>query len=81
MKNVASKFSEEALLALRRELSIDLSDEKDYSADDLEDLYDQIVSDFPYEYDKDGSPLELGKLFEEIVDVFTLPGGLVQLNK
>lgn len=81
MKRVASKFSEDALCALKKKLGIELSDEKDYSADELEALYDQIVNDFPYEYDASGTPLALGKLFEEIVDIFILPGGLVQLNK
>ena len=51
MKNIASRFSTDARLALKRELDIDLSDEKDYSGDELENLYNRIADDFPYSYD------------------------------
>lgn len=70
MKNVASKFSKEALDALEKELHITLSDERDYSAAELVALYDRITDDFPYSYDENGNPMKNGYIFEEIVDVF-----------
>lgn len=70
MKMVASMFSGEARKALRDHLSIDLSDDHDYTEDELEDLYDRITEEFPYVYGDDGEPLPLGSLFESIIDVF-----------
>ena len=77
MKNVASCFSEKARAALKRELNIELSDTRDYSPADLEALYNQITDDFPYSYENDGSPTELGQIFEEIIDVFTVSPKLI----
>ena len=81
MKNIASRFSADARLALKRELDIELSDEQDYTSDELEDLYNRIADDFPYSYDANGEPLELGRLFEEIMNVFSSPGGLISFKK
>ena len=72
MKNVASYFSTKARAVLKRELNIVLSDEKDYSHSELEDLYNRITDDFPYSYEEDGTPTEMGQIFEEIVNVFTV---------
>ena len=81
MKNIASRFSTDARLALKRELDIDLSDEKDYSGDELENLYNWIADDFPYSYDDNGEPLEMGRIFDEIMDAFSSPGGLISFDK
>lgn len=80
MKNVASKFSKTALDALEKELHITLSDERDYTEDELADLYERITDDFPYAYDDSGEPLEAGRIFEEIIDVFAGPDGLISFE-
>ena len=72
MKNVASCFSKKARDALKQELHIELSDTKDYSAPELEALYDQITDEFPYSYTNDGTPTDMGQIFEEIINVFTV---------
>lgn len=72
MKNVASYFSTKARAVLKRELNIVLSDEKDYSHSELEALYNRITDDFPYSYEEDGTPTEMGQIFEEIINVFTV---------
>lgn len=79
MKNVASLFSGEALNELQKQLGIVLSDEHDYTEDELEELYEQITDGFPYEFDDDGRPRHLGRIFECIVDVFC-NNGLVKVN-
>ncbi len=72
MKNVASYFSTKARAVLKRKLNIVLSDEKDYSHSELEALYNRITDDFPYSYEEDGTPTEMGQIFEEIINVFTV---------
>lgn len=54
----------------KKHLNIELSDEYDYSYDELYNLYDFITDEFPCEYDPDGEPLEMGWIFEDIIDVF-----------
>lgn len=70
MKNIASLFSDRARDALQKNLGITLSDDYDYSNDELAQLYDTIADEFPYSFSSDGTPLELGEVFEEIIDVF-----------
>lgn len=70
MKNVASLFSGGAKEALQESLGITLSDDHDYSRDELEQLYERITDEFPYSYDPDGSPQESGMIFDEIIDTF-----------
>lgn len=70
MKNLASLFSADARDALKSELNIVLDDAHDYSADELEDLYEQITDDFPYQYSQSGEPDKMGYIFEGILDVF-----------
>lgn len=48
-----------------------MSDEYDYTEDELSDLYNRIADDFPYEYDDNGEPLELGRIFDILINVFT----------
>lgn len=42
--------------------------EKDYSSVEIEELYNSVTDDFPYEYDQEGNPLHLGQVFERIID-------------
>ncbi len=68
MKGLASRFSEEALEELKKQLGIELDDDHDYTNDELSDLYCRVTEDFPYEFDAEGEPLRMGWIFEEIVD-------------
>lgn len=70
MKNIASLFSDRARTALRESLGITLSDDRDYSQNELEQLYERITDEFPYSFDSDGSPQEPGMIFDEIIDTF-----------
>ncbi len=70
MKNIASLFSDRAKEALQKNLGITLSDDHDYSRDELELLYERITDEFPYSYGSDGSPQESGMIFDEIIDTF-----------
>ena len=69
MKSISKWFSKYALDELRK-MGIELDDNRDYTDDDLLDLYERITEEFPYAYDEDGMPLRMGKVFEEIVDAF-----------
>ena len=68
MKGLASIFTEQERESLRVHCGLTLHDDKDYSRDELLDIYDLVCDTFPYEYDDDGRPLELGWIFEHIVD-------------
>lgn len=70
MADLASRFSGEAREELKKQLGIELEDDRDYTEEELLDLYEQITLDFPYSYDADGNPNRLGRIFEEIIDVF-----------
>lgn len=80
MRNVASLFNEETLNALKEELDICLTDNHDYSQEELDDIFMKIEDDFPYEYDKDGMPLRLGRIFEDLIDTFQ-HNNLVKFSK
>ncbi len=70
MKNVASLFSDKMKEELKKSLGIEITDEYDYSDDEMEELFYQITENFPYEFDSEGNPLEMGQIFEDIIDVF-----------
>lgn len=70
MKNISSVFSRDALSALKEQMDIVFDDGHDYSQGELLTLYDRIEEDFPYSYQENGEPTELGHIFEEIVDTF-----------
>ena len=71
MKNVASLFSDEMKQALHTQLKIFLDDSHDYSADELEELYERITNGFPLNYEgEDGQPLGLTAVMEDMIDVF-----------
>lgn len=75
MKSISKWFSKDALDELRK-MGIELDDNRDYTDDDLLDLYERITEEFPYAYDEDGMPLRTGKIFEEIVDAFEEMGAI-----
>lgn len=66
--SLASVFTEKERNALQEYCGIVLSDDREYSRGDLLGIYDLVCDMFPYEYDHEGRPLELGWIFENIVD-------------
>ena len=72
MKNVASLFTLRMQEELKKHLNIELSDVHDYSDDELEELYARITEDFPYEFGPNGELLDMGQVFEDMIDVFVL---------
>ena len=70
MTGVKSVFTEEELDFMKKHIGLELSDTKDYTDDELTDIYVQITTELPYAYDSEGYPLEQGQLFEAIVDKF-----------
>ena len=70
MTGVRSVFTEEELDFMKKHIGLELSDTKDYTDDELTDIYEQITTELPYSYDSEGYPLEQGQLFEAIVDKF-----------
>lgn len=70
MTGVRSVFTEEELDFMKKHIGLELSDTKDYTDDELTDIYEQITTELPYAYDSEGYPLEQGQMFEAIVDKF-----------
>ena len=68
MTGLASQFTEEERQALQAYCGLILLDDKDYTSDEILEIYDLVCDEFPYEYDEDGRPLELGWMFEHIID-------------
>ena len=67
MTGVKSLFTEEELAFMETSIGLELSDDKDYSTDELLDIHVFITDELPYEYDEDGFPEKKGQLFESIV--------------
>ena len=70
VKGIASLFTDEARAELDRQLGIVLSDDYDYSSEELSEMYDRIADDFPYAYGDNGAPLPMGRIFDSIIDIF-----------
>ena len=70
MTGVRSVFSEKELEFMKNALDVEFSDTKDYTADELSDLYWYLSQELPYEFDEDGYPLESGRIFLSIMDKF-----------
>lgn len=71
MTGVASVFTEKERNALAVHMGVILSDSVDYSFDELDNLHDDIMDRFPYEFDSvTGEPRELALIFESIIDKF-----------
>ena len=69
MTRVRSVFTEEELSFMESAVGLVLSDTKDYSDDEMLDIYD-LITELPYAYDDEGTPLEQGRLFESIMDKY-----------
>lgn len=70
MTGVRSVFTAKELAFIEKNTELELSDTKDYTDDELTDIYEQLTEELPYTYDGDGYPLEEGRLFESIIDKF-----------
>lgn len=70
MTGVRSVFSEKELEFMKNTLGVEFSDTKDYTEDELSDLYWYLSQELPYEFDEDGYPLESGRIFLSIMDKF-----------
>lgn len=70
MKNVKSKFNENQLFVLSK-LGIFLTDDKEYSDDELMEFHDKITDEYLSKaFDELGEPNSLAKVFEQIIDIF-----------
>ena len=68
---VASVFTEKERSALAAYMGVTLSDDVDYSFDELDRLHDDIIERFPYEFDPvTVEPKETALIFESIIDKF-----------
>lgn len=70
MTGVKSVFTDKELEFMRTSISLELSDTKDYTDDELDDIYLLITEELPHDFNDDGTPLETGWMFEHIVDKF-----------
>ena len=68
MSGLASVFTEEECSALQKYCGLVLYDHQEYSKEELLEIYDLVCDTFHYAYDQDGRPLELGWMFEHIID-------------
>lgn len=69
MKKVKSLFDSKQLKMLK-EIGIELSDEKDYNDDELDDIYDEITGHYQVAAFKEGEPVGITADWEEIIDTF-----------
>jgi len=70
MTGVKSVFTDEELDFMKSSIGLELSDDKDYTDDELLEIHEQITAELPYAYDTEGNPKDTGRLFESIVDKF-----------
>lgn len=70
MTGVRSVFDQEELDFIESSIGLVLSDTKDYTDDELLEIYDLITEELPCEFDEEGYPLKTGWLFEHIIDKF-----------
>lgn len=70
MKKVKSLFDDRQNLMLK-EIGVILSDDKDYTDDELDDIYDKITEHYQVAaFDKNSDPLPIAKEWERIIDTF-----------
>lgn len=70
MKNVRSIFNEQQNNLLKT-IGIELSDDIDYSDDELIDIYDKITDHYQVAaFDKNSRPLPIARKWETIIDIF-----------
>lgn len=70
MTGVKSFFTYKEFEFIKNSVGLELSDTKDYTDDELADIFDFLTENLPFDYDNNGYPLERGQLFESIVDKF-----------
>lgn len=68
MIGLASMFTVKEQQALQKYCGIVLNDDKDYTDDEILEIYELFCETFPHEYDSKGRPMETALLFEHIVD-------------
>jgi hypothetical protein len=65
-----SKFSDKQL-ALLCEMGINISDDHDYSEDELLKIQEQVIESYlEHGFDKNGEPTQKAKQFESLIDFF-----------
>ncbi len=70
MKGICSIFNKDQL-ELLKSINISLSDEKDYSSEELDEIYTQITDYYQVAaFDKNSEPLPIAKEWERIIDTF-----------
>ena len=70
MKGICSIFNKDQL-ELLKSIDISLSNEKDYSPEELDEIYTQITDYYQVAaFDKNSEPLPIAKEWERIIDTF-----------
>lgn len=70
MKGICSIFNKDQL-ELLKSINISLFDEKDYSPEELDEIYTQITDYYQVAaFDKNSEPLPIAKEWERIIDTF-----------
>ena len=70
MKNIKSIFDSRQIEMLE-EIGVKLFDDKDYTDDELDDIYDEITSYYQCSaFNKNGDPLPIAYKWERIIDTF-----------
>lgn len=70
MKGICSIFNKDQL-ELLKSIDISLSDEKDYSLEELDEIYTQITDYYQVAaFDENSEPLPIARDWERIIDTF-----------
>lgn len=70
MKGICSIFNKDQL-ELLKSIDISLSDEKDYSPEELDEIYTQITDYYQVAaFDENSEPLPIARDWERIIDTF-----------
>lgn len=70
MKGICSIFNKDQL-ELLKSINIFLSDEKDYSPEELDEIYTQITDYYQVAaFDENSDPLTIARDWERIIDTF-----------
>lgn len=70
MKNIKSIFQDEQIKMLN-EIGVSLSDDKDYSYVELDDIYDSITEHYQVAaFDENSEPKPIAAAWENIIDLF-----------
>lgn len=70
MKNIRTLYNKEQLSMLES-IGVNLDNDKDYSDDELINIYDEITEHYQVTcFDKNGEPLPSAREWETIIDIF-----------